>query len=176
MGSTTESFETPLIGDAINLDRLAKQAATASRKRSHLLLHSGPDDPVQRLLIAAQPGTYVRPHKHSQQWEMLVLLQGRVDLLLFRGTGELLSCETLTSTTPVAQIPIAKWRSCLVREPDTLLLEIKPGPYRPNEFADWAPEEHDEQAPKLVNWMGVAMPGDKWLREQDGAIDSNGLR
>ena len=44
--------------DAARFRELTEQAAASPRKRSHLLLHSGPDDLVQRLIISAQPGTY----------------------------------------------------------------------------------------------------------------------
>lgn len=147
---------------AEQLDRLLKQAAGAPRKRSHLLLHTGPDDQVQRLLIAAQPGTYVRPHHHSQQWEMLVLLRGRLDLLTFDEGGKVLGRKSLTPEDPVAQIAMAGWHAGVVREPDTLILEVKPGPYRANEFAAWAPEEGRELAAKLAQWMEDAKPGQKW--------------
>jgi cupin fold WbuC family metalloprotein len=60
---------------------MALEAAKNERKRVHLLLHSGHDDQVQRLLIVMQPGTYVRPHHHSLQWEMLILLKGGGELL-----------------------------------------------------------------------------------------------
>jgi cupin fold WbuC family metalloprotein len=46
---------------------LASEAETAARRRTHLLLHSGPQDQVQRLMIVLQPGSYIRPHHHSQQ-------------------------------------------------------------------------------------------------------------
>jgi cupin fold WbuC family metalloprotein len=148
--------------DATQLDQLMKQAAAAPRQRSHLLLHSGPDDQVQRLLIAAQPGTYVRPHQHSFQWEMLVLLRGRLDLLTFDQAGEVLGRKSLVPADPVVQIAVSEWHAAVVRAPDTLVLEVKPGPYRANEFAAWAPEEGHEQATNLVHWMEEAQPGQKW--------------
>src|SRR5215813_5004812 len=77
------------IVDRSAIDRLAKEANASPRRRAHLLLHSGHDDQVQRLLIALQPGSYVRPHQHSQQWEMLVLHRGRLDVLAFTPDGAL---------------------------------------------------------------------------------------
>ncbi len=147
---------------AAQLDELTKQAAGAPRKRSHLLLHNGPDDQVQRLLIAAQPGTYIRPHQHSRQWEMLVLLRGRLDLLTFDDGGKVLGRTPLEAAAPVVQIAVSEWHAGVVCAPDTLVLEVKPGPYRANEFADWTPEEGHEQAAKLMHWMEEAQPGQKW--------------
>src|SRR6201993_1928532 len=80
---------------------MALQAAKNERKRVHLLLHSGHDDQVQRLLIVMQPGTYVRPHHHSLQWEMLILLKGGGELLEFSKDGKLLSRIEMSADAPV---------------------------------------------------------------------------
>jgi cupin fold WbuC family metalloprotein len=145
---------------------LLGQAAESPRRRSHRLLHAGPDDPVQRLLIALQPGTYIRPHRHSEQWEMLVLQRGRLGVLSFGGDGELLSRDELSVAAPVIQIPVSTWHGAVVLDPDTLVLEIKPGPYRPNEFAAWAPEENAADSARLVRWAETAGPGAAWRTPQ----------
>lgn len=150
--------------DAKELDLLAERAALAERRRAHMLLHSGPDDPVQRLIIALQPNTYVRPHRHSKQWELLFLHRGRIDVLHFSKAGELLGRRPLDKGTPIVQIPISEWHGCVVHEPDTVVIEIKPGPYRVNEFADWAPKEGSEQAVEFVRWVSQASLGQKWPR------------
>ncbi len=136
--------------DLAGIKQLSQDARESPRKRAHLLLHGGHDDQVQRLLIVLQPGSYVRPHRHSEQWEMLVLLQGSADLLQFRETGELTGRVELFPACPVAQIPIGAWHGFFVRAPDTAVMEIKPGPYRPNEFADWAPPEGDASVPAFL--------------------------
>ncbi len=107
---------------------LASEAETAPRRRTHLLLHSGPQDQVQRLMIVLQPGTYIRPHHHLEQWELVVLLQGRGDLLRFDGSGCLADRIELSTRAQVAQIPAGVWHGFVVREKDTAVLEIKPGP------------------------------------------------
>ena len=154
--------------DAAQLRQLTEEAGASSRARSHLLLHAGPEDQVQRLLIAARPGTYVRPHRHSEQWEMLVLQSGRMNLLIFDGAGELLQRATLDRTTPVAQIAPSAWHGCVVSEAGTVVLEVKPGPYRPNEFAGWAPEEGCPEAAEFVTWATDAKVG-------TGVADASGM-
>jgi cupin fold WbuC family metalloprotein len=126
------------------------------------LLHAGPDDQVQRLLIAAQPGTYVRPHRHSEQWEMLVLQSGLMDVLYFGEDGELLDRQTVDSKSPLVQIAPGVIHGCVMRAPDTLVLEVKPGPYRPTEFVAWAPEEGQAGARDLLNWATSASVGQIW--------------
>ena len=132
---------------------LALQAAESERKRAHLLLHAGHDDQVQRLVIVMQPGTYVRPHHHSLQWEMLILLGGRGEVLRFGEDGKLLGRVEMSAGAPVVQIPMGAWHSFVAREADTAVMEVKPGPYRPNEFADWAPPEGDPHVPEFVRSM-----------------------
>ena len=152
----------PVFLDAKRLRLLIDAATDAPRKRSHLLLHSGPEDSVQRLVIAAQPHTYVRPHHHTRQWEMLVLHRGSMEVLIFREDGEVVSHNRLDPANPVVQIPVGAWHTCVVREPDTVVVEIKPGPFRPNEFCQWAPEEGGAEVGEFLDWIASAEPGQKW--------------
>ena len=148
--------------DQERIAALAQTAQAEQRRRTHLLLHGGHSDPVQRLLLVLQPGTSVRPHQHSQQWEMLILQQGRIDLFHFSDAGCLLDRIELSRAAPIVQIPVGLWHGAVILEPDTAVMEIKPGPYRPNEFADWAPPEGDPQAARFVTWATAAGPSQCW--------------
>src|SRR5215510_4101632 len=116
------------------LAEMAHDATQSERKRVHLLLHCGHGDQVQRLIIVTQPWTYVRPHRHPEQWEMLVLLQGRGDLLRFDANGAIASRTEMSASAPVAQIPAGLWHGFWVAEPGTAVMEVKSGPYRPSDF------------------------------------------
>jgi cupin fold WbuC family metalloprotein len=146
--------------DDAALRALTARAASEPRRRAHLLLHSGHDDGVQRLLIAGQPGTYVRPHVHSQQWEMLAVLAGAIDVLTFSEAGALLARTRLTPQQPLIQIPQGTWHGAAIPVADTVILEVKPGPYRANEFADWAPPEGAPKADAFAAWMMRANVGE----------------
>jgi cupin fold WbuC family metalloprotein len=148
--------------DQLTIARLALEAEHSARKRSHLLLHSGPNDQVQRLLIVLQPGSYVRPHHHSEQWEVLILLRGQGQLLQFSENGEMLCRSEMCVAAPVVQIPTGAWHSFVVLERDTAVMEIKPGPYRPSEFAHWAAPEGDARVPRFLDWIASARVGDAW--------------
>ncbi len=160
MGEKKNS-ELQLVG-AAQFSDLTAQSAAAPRKRSHLLLHAGPDDQVQRLIIAAQPDTYVRPHHHDAQWEMLALQNGCMDIVTFDADGTVVSRITLSRTSPIVQIPRLVWHTSVVREPDTIVVEIKPGPYAPNRFAGWAPEESSERTEPFLRWVTSAETGQRW--------------
>jgi cupin fold WbuC family metalloprotein len=136
------------------LDDMARDAAQSERKRVHLLLHDGHADQVQRLVIVTQPWTYVRPHRHPEQWEMLTLLRGSGDLLRFDANGRIASRAGMSALAPVAQIPMGVWHGFWVSEPGTTILEVKPGPYRPSEFADWSPAEGDGRVSEFLRQMG----------------------
>src|SRR5512132_2817103 len=114
------------------LAQLAEAAAASARRRSHILLHADHQDQVQRLLIGLEPDSYVRPHVHSEQWEMLVLLRGAVDVLIFGTQGELMQRLAMSVAAPVVQIPLGTWHGAVART-ESVVMEVKPGPYRPNE-------------------------------------------
>lgn len=141
---------------------LLAESRASPRRRAHLLLHAGHADPVQRLLIALQPGTYVRPHRHSEQWEMLALHRGRADIFAFADDGAVRGRHPLRPGAPVIQIPMGTWHGAVALAPDTIVMEVKPGPYRPNEFAAWAPEENTPAAAQFVPWIETAGIGARW--------------
>ena len=157
----TRNREPQLVGSE-QLARLLETAAASTRKRSHLLLHADHQDPVQRLLIGLEPESYVRAHVHSEQWEMMVLLRGRFDFLIFNPQAELVQRLAMSVASPVAQIPRGIWHSGVALAPETLVLEVKPGPYRPNEFAPWAPEEGAPASSAFVHWAAGASLGSRW--------------
>jgi cupin fold WbuC family metalloprotein len=156
----------PVLIDEAQLAQLAQDAAAGARRRSHILLHADHQDQVQRLLIGLEPDSYVRPHVHSVQWEMIVLLRGRLDLLIFDPQARLRQRLALEAASPVAQIPPATWHSGVALQSQTLVLEVKPGPYRPNEFAEWAPSEGDTAAAAFVGWAAEAGAGSRWSRQR----------
>jgi hypothetical protein len=42
---------------------------------------------------------------HSEQWEMIVLLRGRLDVLIFNQDAELAQRLAMSAASPVVQIP-----------------------------------------------------------------------
>ncbi|MEK7261899.1 MAG: WbuC family cupin fold metalloprotein, partial [Pseudomonadota bacterium] len=64
---------------------LRAEAAASPRRRKNFNLHASPDDPIQRLCNAFEPGTYVRPHRHAAGgvWELFLVLSGAAAVLTF---------------------------------------------------------------------------------------------
>ena len=138
-----------LFGSAL-FDELSAKARIAPRRRTHLNFHPSDGFPAHRLLVAMEPETYVRPHRHSapQKDETLVALRGRFGLLLFSETGEITRQAILSPDGEFSgvDIPAGTFHSAIALEPGCVILESNAGPYEPatdKEWAPWAPPEDD---------------------------------
>ena len=70
-----------------NFQQLQGQAEDSGRRRAHMNVHETLDANVQRLFIATEPDTYIRPHRHSEEhkWEFFTVLSGE---MVCDGAGE----------------------------------------------------------------------------------------
>lgn len=151
------------ITDAI-LDDLASQAQASPRQRANLNLHQTLDDPIQRLAIAMEPGTYVRPHRHPHTWELLQPLRGRFLVLHFDETGTVTARTVLGEDSRVVENPTGQWHAVLSLDVGGVIFEVKHGPYRPllgDDLAPWSPAAEDAGAAGLMAWYGKAKVGEK---------------
>ncbi|MBC8413287.1 WbuC family cupin fold metalloprotein [bacterium] len=134
-------------------NKLSGMAEVSVRKRSHNNLHQTLDDPIHRLCVGIEPGSYIRPHRHTEawKWELFVILQGAASIMSFDDKGILMSRIDISPNGAVraVEIPPGTWHTLLSREKGTVLFEIKAGPYAPlpeYNFASWAPEEGSDKA------------------------------
>jgi cupin fold WbuC family metalloprotein len=148
------------------LDSLTAKAKDAPRKRAHFNLHQELNNPVQRLCIAMEPETYVRPHRHSDPatWEILFIVRGSLAFLVFDDKGRVLQRTVLTAGGPVMAIefPQHTWHAPVSLEPGTVVFEVKQGPYKPIEdinLAPWAPTEGTPEAARVSAWYKNAQVG-----------------
>jgi cupin fold WbuC family metalloprotein len=84
---------------------------------------------VQRLLIALQPGTYVRPHwhPHTGAWrgtELLAVLTGAIGVIFFSSAAQI-SVATRLDIGQLAEIPAGLGHTVVSLTADTVILEIK---------------------------------------------------
>jgi cupin fold WbuC family metalloprotein len=149
------------------LDALITKAKESPRKRAHFNLHPELSDPVQRLCIAMEPETYVRPHRHSdpETWEVLMILRGSAATLFFDDQGKVLERTVLGigGEVTAVEFPQNTWHAPVSLEPGTVVFEVKRGPYKPiaeNNLAAWAPAEGKPEATKFLAWYGQAKAGD----------------
>ncbi|MGQ9888248.1 MAG: WbuC family cupin fold metalloprotein [Aggregatilineales bacterium] len=137
--------------DQAMLAELLRQAAESPRRRAIYRLHEH-QEPVQRMINAIVPGSYVQPHKHENpdKVELFAVLQGQVACLQFTDTGVLDMVVTLDASGPirVVDIPPRVYHSIVALQPSALI-EIIQGPYHAashKHFAAWAPPEHSPDA------------------------------
>ena len=145
--------------DCHELADLTRQAAERPRRRLNINLHGEAADSVQRMVIAFEPETYIRPHRHPTQFETFILLQGRGVLLSFADDGRVQSrIEMAEDSVRLVEIPAGTWHSLVAQVTGTLVVEIKPGPYQPtseSDFAAWAPPEGHAEAGACREWMRI---------------------
>jgi cupin fold WbuC family metalloprotein len=123
--------------DQVLLDAVSTKARQAPRLRRNHNLHAEPDL-VQRFLNALQPGTYVRPHRHCRPdpgagFECFLVLQGAIGLLVLDDQGQVLAKERLDAAGPLRgiELPEGILHTLVALEPDTVMFELKQGPYVP---------------------------------------------
>jgi len=146
---------------------LTRKAAEAPRLRAHHIFHQSHEEPVQRLCIALKHGTYVRPHCHrtSGKWELLLVLRGDVDLLIFDDEGRVTERRVMSAGSGLSAIELTSdtWHSIVTKGADAVIMEVKQGPFAPTapeEFAAWAPAEGTDEVPGFLAWSATAQPGD----------------
>jgi len=135
------------------LDQLTASARTSERLRRNLNLHDSYDEPCQRLFNAIEPGTYVRPHRHTTppKTETFVVIRGGLVLVLFDDKGFPVRWVELRAGggNLAADLLPGVWHMVISLESGTLFFEAKPGPYAPlsdKDFAPWAPPEGSSEA------------------------------
>lgn len=130
-----------------------KGARISLRKRIILPIHRRQDAEVQRMLNFLQPGTLLQPHLHPlpHASETICVLRGVLGFVIFEPYGQVRETHRLDASDGLATIDIEPnvWHGMTVLADDTVMLEIKKGPYDPvndKTFAPWAPAENDPAA------------------------------
>jgi cupin fold WbuC family metalloprotein len=150
---------------SLHLKRLTQDLLnTVAEQRQNYNFHES-SEKVQRLLNVLQPGTYVRPHRHSRPpeingFEFFLAIEGEVGMILFDESGQILQVERIAANgaTRGIELPEGVYHTVVALVPDTVILELKEGPYNPStdkEFLDNFPVEGTPAAEKMVEqWKG----------------------
>ncbi|MFG6103597.1 cupin fold metalloprotein, WbuC family [Leptolyngbyaceae cyanobacterium CCMR0082] len=118
-------------------DSVSQEASALPRLRKNHNLHQLPDS-VQRFINVLQPGTYVRPHRHlrakdSNGFELFLVLQGEIGFLMLNEQGQVIQIERLCAQGPTYGLELAEgqYHTLIALAPNTVMFEIKEGPYVP---------------------------------------------
>jgi cupin fold WbuC family metalloprotein len=132
------------------------------RLRQHRNIHQSYQDSCQRLFNAIEPGSYIRPHRHASEPrdELLIAIRGSMALVTFDDQGAITRILSFGSQShgsylaAGAEVGSSTWHTVVALEADCVLLEVKAGPFDPNQpkdLAPWAPEEGSGAAVDYLN-------------------------
>lgn len=137
------------------LDKTTAQAKRSPRLRMNYNFHEDLNDPVNRLLNAMEPDTYLRPHRHinPDKNEVFLLLRGKVAVFIFDDWGRITKTIILDPLNGNygGEIPPGVWHGLLVLESGSVIYEIKEGPFSPltpENLAPWSPASEDTETAK----------------------------
>ena len=130
------------------IERLVESSRQSPRGRIILPLHKSPAANLHRMLNAIQPGSYIQPHRHMfpAKAESVIVLYGAIYVFIFRDDGQIDQVHTIAagSTNIGIDSEPGVYHTFLASQENTVLFEVKPGPYNQaddKDFAPWAPAE-----------------------------------
>ncbi len=140
--------------DRALVEQKIEDAKKNARKREIHNLHFSDQDAFHRMLNSIQPGSYIRPHRHLDppKDEGFVLLKGSAGFVLFDAEQGLKKKESILLDIERGiygiDIRAGVWHTLFSLEPDTVLYEVKSGPYTPitdKDFAPWSPPDNSPE-------------------------------
>jgi cupin fold WbuC family metalloprotein len=145
-----------LITEAL-VDEVVHQSRHAARGRMIAPLHRSHADAVHRMLNATQPGSYIRPHRHLDppKPEAWIVLRGKLLFVSFKDNGEIDRHVVLGAQSDQFGVDLVpgRYHTIAALEPDTVIFEVKAGPYdatTDKAFAPWAPAEGTGKAQSFL--------------------------
>jgi cupin fold WbuC family metalloprotein len=148
------------------LDEVIVKAKASPRRRMNYNFHPELSDPVQRLLNALEPWTYIRPHKHSTKEEAFVLLRGTILAVAFNDDGSICDHAVLNAKSGTLGVEFEEntFHMLTSLESGSVVYEIKEGPFVPHtegSSAPFAPKEGTDESAKFLqsvfNRLGISL-------------------
>ncbi len=148
--------------DAEHLRRGVEAARSSPRLRIMQQVNRTDTEGVQRLVNFMHRGSYFRAHRHPRPEcvENLTVVQGAIRFLTFDSEGGILTSHVLRAGEPascMADIEQGVWHTLVPLADDTVVVEMKRGPYdakTDKEFAPWSPAEGTAEAAAWLERMG----------------------
>ena len=152
------------------LNELTAQAQGSPRKRQHRNIHESYADACQRLFNAIEPGSYIPPHRHAAdpRDELLIAVRGLMALVEFDEQGKVTGVVRFGASrngeglAVGAEVSANTWHTVIALVPGCVLLEVKAGPFDPNQpkdLAPWAPDEGSAAAAEYLNKLIESVTG-----------------
>jgi cupin fold WbuC family metalloprotein len=131
-----------------SLEETIVESRSSERKRIIQPFHRSLDDSLHRMFNALQPGSYARPHRHLEppKAEAWIVLRGTLLFVCFFDNGAIDQAVILRAGGEKFGVDLVagRYHTIVALEADTVIYEVKSGPYTratDKEFAPWAPAE-----------------------------------
>lgn len=142
------------------LQKTVDASRDSSRRRMIQPFHRSEQDALHRMFNAVQPDSYVRPHRHLDppKAEAWVLLRGALVFFTFEDDGAIRDCIEVRAAGPVFGVDLVPGvlHTFVATEPDTVVYEVKTGPYSATNdkaFANFAPAEGTPEATRYLGYL-----------------------
>jgi cupin fold WbuC family metalloprotein len=133
------------------LDTLKAAVKASAKRRARINTHPDGEDALHEMIIAIDPSSYIRPHKHPGKSEAFHIVEGEVDIVVFKDDGEIEQVVALgapgSGRSFYYRMSKPFFHTLIIRSDVLIVHEITNGPFRPQGtvFADFAPEDSDTQ-------------------------------
>ncbi len=139
------------------LERTIVASRESPRARMIQPFHRADAAILHRMFNAIQPGSYIAPHRHLSppKDEAWIVLQGALAFFTFDDAGKLETIAEIRAGSEVFGVDLEAgvYHALYALEPDTVVYEVKSGPYAPHDdkaFAPWAPREGEPGTKKYL--------------------------
>jgi len=131
--------------------RLKAAVKASSKGRARINAHPDGDDALHEMIIAIDASSYIRPHKHPGKSEAFHIIEGEVDIVVFKDNGEIDCVVPLgapgSGRSFYYRMSKPFFHTLIIRSNVLIVHEITNGPFRPEAtvYADFAPEDSESQ-------------------------------
>jgi cupin fold WbuC family metalloprotein len=134
---------------AEDIELLRQAVRKTPKRRVRINAHPGSDDELHEMIIAIEPGSYIRPHMHPGKSEAFHIIEGEVDIVVFSEAGDIERIVSLAAKGGrhpfYYRMSTPHFHTLIIRSDLLVVHEITNGPFLPTGtiYAAFAPEEGD---------------------------------
>ena len=139
------------IGPA-DIEVLRQAVHQTPKRRARINAHHGHNDALHEMIIAIAPTSYIRPHRHPGKSEAFHIIEGEVDIVIFRDDGDIEQIVPLgekgSSRSFYYRMSGPRFHTLIIRSDLLIVHEVTNGPFSPEGtvYAAFAPAEGDAAA------------------------------
>ena len=113
--------------------------------------HKNINDKLHQMFIIHNREYYIRPHKHLNKVETILILNGKIQFVRFNNKGNINEVINLSSKNSISShffvsVPKNSFHMLLIKSPVAVFLETTLGPFRKKDtiFPVWSPDRLDK--------------------------------